>query len=159
MVGRWQTVDSRQQSVARIKKTRNRHGPGVSYLDLTPGVDTLAGQEFPTTGGCYARSPGLLVCRSRRAALHGRHRVRAVDVRVDRESDAALARGGGDPLHAGTHVVLQPVLRQDGERLRRQADVAHVVDGFLDIGYLRPLWHARQQTFADTLCRTVVVRD
>ena len=46
-----------------------------------------------------------------------------------------------------------------GVRVALGRDVAHLMDGMLDVGYLRPLWHARQQTFADTLCRTVVVRD
>ncbi|MEV0893247.1 RDD family protein [Promicromonospora sp. NPDC050262] len=36
--------------------------------------------------------------------------------------------------------------------------VLHVLDAILLIGYLRPLWHARRQTFADSIVRTVVVR-
>jgi uncharacterized RDD family membrane protein YckC len=36
-------------------------------------------------------------------------------------------------------------------------DVTHLVDGILYIGYLRPLWHRQRQTFADTICSTVVV--
>jgi len=48
----------------------------------------------------------------------------------------------------------QPV----GARVALGRDVVHVVDAVLDIGYLRPLWHSRRQTFADTLCSTVVVR-
>ncbi len=34
---------------------------------------------------------------------------------------------------------------------------AHVLDAILYIGYLRPLWHAQRRTFADSICRTVVL--
>ncbi|MBO9556248.1 RDD family protein [Cellulomonas sp.] len=37
-------------------------------------------------------------------------------------------------------------------------EVLHVLDWILLIGWLRPLWNARRQTFADTLASTVVVR-
>ncbi|MDC7123146.1 RDD family protein [Cellulomonas fimi] len=37
-------------------------------------------------------------------------------------------------------------------------DVLHVLDWILLVGWLRPLWHARRQTFADSVVRTVVVR-
>lgn len=36
--------------------------------------------------------------------------------------------------------------------------VAHVLDSILLIGYLRPLWNVRRQTFADSLCGTVVLQ-
>jgi Mce-associated membrane protein len=36
--------------------------------------------------------------------------------------------------------------------------VAHLLDAILLIGYLRPLWHAKRQTFADSLVGTVVVQ-
>lgn len=36
--------------------------------------------------------------------------------------------------------------------------LAHILDAFLFIGFLRPLWHARRRTFADSLCSTVVLR-
>lgn len=35
--------------------------------------------------------------------------------------------------------------------------VAHLLDAILLLGYLRPLWHPRRQTFADSLLSTVVV--
>ncbi|WP_024286127.1 RDD family protein [Cellulomonas sp. KRMCY2] len=35
--------------------------------------------------------------------------------------------------------------------------LAHVVDGIFYLGYLRPLWHPRRQTVADSLARTVVL--
>jgi uncharacterized RDD family membrane protein YckC len=37
--------------------------------------------------------------------------------------------------------------------------IAHVIDGLpFYLGYFRPLWDARRQTFADSICETVVVR-
>lgn len=59
----------------------------------------------------------------------------------------------------GIRLVSEVTGRPVGQWVALGRDVAHVVDGVLDIGYLRPLWHARQQTFADTLCGTRVVRD
>ncbi|NKY38410.1 RDD family protein [Cellulomonas septica] len=37
-------------------------------------------------------------------------------------------------------------------------DLLHVLDWILLVGWLRPLWHPRRQTFADSVVRTVVVR-
>jgi Mce-associated membrane protein len=37
--------------------------------------------------------------------------------------------------------------------------VLHLLDAILLIGYLRPLWHARRQTFADGIAHTVVVQE
>ncbi|WP_421735989.1 RDD family protein [Cellulomonas sp.] len=36
--------------------------------------------------------------------------------------------------------------------------VAHVIDSILLIGYLRPLWNARGQTFADSMIGTLVIQ-
>ena len=36
-------------------------------------------------------------------------------------------------------------------------DLAHLVDALLMIGYLRPLWHSRRRTFADSICDTDAV--
>ena len=36
--------------------------------------------------------------------------------------------------------------------------VAHVIDAILLIGYLRPLWNVRRQTFADSIAGTLVVQ-
>jgi len=48
----------------------------------------------------------------------------------------------------------QPV----GPGLALGRDVAHIVDGIGDIGFLWPLWDPKKQTFADKICSTVVVR-
>lgn len=37
-------------------------------------------------------------------------------------------------------------------------DLAHLLDAILFIGYLRPLWHPEERTFADSLLGTVVLR-
>ena len=37
-------------------------------------------------------------------------------------------------------------------------DLAHLLDAILCIGYLRPLWHPEERTFADSLLGTVVLR-
>jgi Mce-associated membrane protein len=37
-------------------------------------------------------------------------------------------------------------------------EVMHLLDLVLLVGYLRPLWHARRQTFADSVAATVVLR-
>ncbi|MBO1752671.1 RDD family protein [Actinotalea sp. BY-33] len=36
--------------------------------------------------------------------------------------------------------------------------VTHVLDSILLVGYVRPLWHPQNQTYADTLLRTVVLQ-
>lgn len=36
-------------------------------------------------------------------------------------------------------------------------DLCHFVDGIFYVGYLRPLWDAKKQTFADTILSTLVV--
>ena len=59
----------------------------------------------------------------------------------------------------GLRLVSEATGQPVGARVALGRDVVHLMDGVLEVGYLRPLWHARQQTFADTLCRTVVVRD
>jgi uncharacterized RDD family membrane protein YckC len=38
--------------------------------------------------------------------------------------------------------------------------LAHFFDSFFfDLGYLWPLWDKKRQTFADKLCRTIVIRE
>ena len=37
-------------------------------------------------------------------------------------------------------------------------EFVHIVDGFLMIGYLRPLWHPQRRTFADSVMGTLVVQ-
>jgi Mce-associated membrane protein len=37
--------------------------------------------------------------------------------------------------------------------------VLHLLDAILLIGYLRPLWHAKRQTFADTIAHTLVLQE
>jgi uncharacterized RDD family membrane protein YckC len=38
-------------------------------------------------------------------------------------------------------------------------ELVHVLDGCVYVGYLWPLWNPKCQTFADIICKTVVVKD
>jgi len=49
---------------------------------------------------------------------------------------------------------LQPI----GPGMAFVRDVVHIVDGLAYVGYLRPLWDVKRQTFADTIIRTLVVK-
>ena len=60
---------------------------------------------------------------------------KVVGIRLVRESD-------GRPIGAGMAFV---------------RDLAHIVDGFLYLGYLWPLWDPKRQTFADKICSTIVL--
>jgi uncharacterized RDD family membrane protein YckC len=50
-------------------------------------------------------------------------------------------------------VTLQPI--GAGNAFLR--DVVHIADGVLYIGYLRPLWHDKHQTFADSALHSLVL--
>ena len=49
---------------------------------------------------------------------------------------------------------LQPI----GPGMAFVRDIVHVVDGIFYVGYLRPLWDVKRQTFADTIIKTLVVK-
>jgi uncharacterized RDD family membrane protein YckC len=49
---------------------------------------------------------------------------------------------------------LQPI----GPGMAFVRDVVHAVDGIFYVGYLRPLWDVKRQTFADTIIKTLVVK-
>jgi hypothetical protein len=66
--------------------------------------------------------------RPRRLGHQRRHRVRVVDVSVDRDVHAPGPRLRGDPAHALDDVWGAPVLGQGHQGLRCQADVTDVVD-------------------------------
>ena len=66
--------------------------------------------------------------------------------------------------------LVRPVIEEDGRRwlclpgqgLVFKRECAHMLDwiGFpFAIGGLRPLWHPKRQTFADSICHTAVVAD
>ena len=61
---------------------------------------------------------------------------KVVGIRLVRESD-------GRPIGAGMAFV---------------RDLAHIVDGFLYLGYLWPLWDEKKQTLDDKIFSTLVVR-
>lgn len=60
-------------------------------------------------------------------------------------------------LAAGIAVVRERDGRPAGLPRTLLRTLAHLLDGILLIGYLRPLWHARHQTFADSIAGTVVL--
>jgi Mce-associated membrane protein len=60
-------------------------------------------------------------------------------------------------LFVGIAVVREADGRPAGPLRTAGRLVLHVLDAILLIGYLRPLWHVRRQTFADSLAGTVVL--
>ncbi|GAA2720939.1 RDD family protein [Cellulomonas aerilata] len=60
-------------------------------------------------------------------------------------------------LVLGVAVVRRADARPAGLLLTVARQLAHVLDAVLLIGYLRPLWHRRRQTFADSLAGTVAL--
>lgn len=60
-------------------------------------------------------------------------------------------------LLVGIRVVDARTSRPAGVPRTLARTVLHLVDAIFLVGYLRPLWHERRQTFADSLVGTVVV--
>ncbi|MGY4644311.1 RDD family protein [Cellulomonas sp. URHB0016] len=58
---------------------------------------------------------------------------------------------------AGVAVLRASDLRPAGFLVSVVRWVAHLVDAVLLVGYLRPLWQAKRQTFADSIVGTIVV--
>ncbi|WP_158609569.1 RDD family protein [Cellulomonas triticagri] len=112
-------------------------GPGVEALSLHPGF-SLAPADAVTGGtGSVVWPLGVLavlvLLLAYTGATPGKRVAGVAVVRADTGVPAGLGRS-----------VARPVL--------------HLLDALLLIGYLRPLWHARRQTFADSLLGTVVVQ-
>ncbi len=103
--------------------------PTPTLLNPVGGVE-LAGRFSWWTAGAVAV---VLLLQALTGVTPGKS---VVGIRVVRESDLAPAG----------------LLRTVGREL------LHVLDWILLIGWLRPLWHARRQTFADTVASTVVIR-
>ncbi|MFI2752802.1 RDD family protein [Cellulomonas sp. P22] len=57
----------------------------------------------------------------------------------------------------GTRLVLTSTGQPVGVGMALLRDLLHVLDNFLFLGYLWPLWDARRQTFADKIVSSVVV--
>lgn len=63
--------------------------------------------------------------------------------------------------------VVYPVLDPEKGPMLKDAGVArclarlalHLIDWFTGVGFFRPLWNARRQTFADSLTKTIVIHD
>ncbi len=58
----------------------------------------------------------------------------------------------------GIRLVAEHTGQPVGAGLAFGREICHVLDGFLYLGYLWPLWDDKRQTFADKICSTVVVR-
>jgi hypothetical protein len=60
----------------------------------------------------------------------------------------------------GIRLLSEQTMAPMGAGMSFVRDLAHTADGFAAyVGYLWPLWDAKRQTFADKICRTVVVVD
>jgi uncharacterized RDD family membrane protein YckC len=57
----------------------------------------------------------------------------------------------------GTRLVRESDGQPIGAGMAFLRDLAHIVDGFLYLGYLWPLWDPKRQTFAGKICSTVVL--
>lgn len=112
-------------------------GAGVAQPSLTPVFGSPAEQGWP--GGPLILIPSgvlatLLVLQALTGWTPGKL---VVGIRVVRESSSAPAR-------------LWTTLRRW---------VLHLLDALFLVGYLRPLWHAKRQTFADSIVGTVVLQE
>ncbi|GMA36744.1 RDD family protein [Demequina litorisediminis] len=59
----------------------------------------------------------------------------------------------------GIRLVSDSSGRPPGFVLTLVREFLHLIDSLLLIGYLRPLWHRERRTFADSLARTLVIRE
>ena len=64
---------------------------------------------------------------------------------------------GKSALHI--RLVTERTMTHTGALLAFGREIAHYVDGAIYVGYLWPLWDAKNQTLADKICGTVVVVD
>ncbi|WP_423462725.1 RDD family protein [Promicromonospora sp. MS192] len=111
-------------------------GTGVAWPTLTPGWGTTV--EAARAGG-----PLVLVPAAALLALL-----------------VLQALSGWTPgkLVTGIRVVREDEHRPAGLGRTLARWVLHLLDAILLIGYLRPVWHRKRQTFADSIVRTVVLR-
>jgi Mce-associated membrane protein len=112
-------------------------GAGVTQPSLTPVFGTPAERGWP--GGPLILIPiGALAILLVLQAITGWTPGKlVVGIRVVRE---------GSPVPAGLWTTLRRWL-------------LHLLDALFLVGYLRPLWHGRRQTFADSIAHTVVLQE
>lgn len=119
---------------------------GVTWLAVGPGfgVPTLTPGWGPVVDDARSAGPLVLV---------------PVAVLVAMLVLQALTGWTPGKLVTGIRVVREDEHRPAGlgKTLARWA--LHFLDAVLLIGYLRPIWHAKRQTFADSIVRTVVLRE
>lgn len=118
---------------------------GVTWLALGPrfGVPTLT-PGWGTAAEDAARSGGPLVLVP----------IAALVVLLVLQATTGWTPG---KLVVGIRVVREDEHRPAGLGRTLARWVLHFLDAILLIGYLRPVWHAKRQTFADSIVRTVVV--
>ena len=112
-------------------------GPGFSVPTLTPGWGTVADD---------ARAAGPMV-------------LVPIAALVLLLSLQALTGWTPGRLVTGIRVVREDEHRPAGLWRTGARWVLHLLDAILLIGYLRPIWHVRRQTFADSIVGTVVLRE
>jgi uncharacterized RDD family membrane protein YckC len=111
--------------------------PAVVVILIGVSIGGGAGTAIAILGYILAIGFGLWNIVFRQGATGQTIGKQIVGIKLIREQD-------GQPVGAG-----MSFLRQ----------LAHIVDSIpCDIGYLWPLWDAKNQTFADKICSTVVVR-
>ena len=109
------------------------------------GVDALGkGTVDPTTAGFAVLAVGYLA--SLGAWIWNRV------VRQGRTGQSI----GKSALHL--RLVAEYTGEPAGAGLAFGREFAHILDGFCYLGYLWPLWDAKNQTFADKICGTLVTR-
>ncbi|GAA2238275.1 hypothetical protein GCM10010413_44210 [Promicromonospora sukumoe] len=120
---------------------------GVTWLALGPefGVPTLT-PGWGSTAQDAARGGGPLVLVP----------VAALAVLLVLQATTGWTPG---KLVTGIRVVREDEHRPAGLGKTLARWVLHFLDAILLIGYLRPAWHAKRQTFADSIVRTVVLRE
>ncbi|MFE7508458.1 RDD family protein [Promicromonospora sp. NPDC057488] len=113
-------------------------GPGFGVPTLTPGWGSAA-QDGARGGGPLVLVP-----------------VAAVVVLLVLQALTGWTPG---KLVTGIRVVREDEHRPAGLGKTLARWVLHFLDALLLIGYLRPIWHDKRQTFADSIVRTLVVRE
>lgn len=114
------------------------YGGGSPALSLHPPLGAVSGApraDGPAPWAAVAVGATLLalvLLQAYTGATPGKRVAGVAVVRADTGAPAGLLRTAARPF-------------------------VHVVDGILLIGYLRPLWHSRRQTIADSVLGTVAV--
>jgi Mce-associated membrane protein len=114
------------------------YGAATRALSLHPPLGVTAGEPRPGGAAPWAAAAVgatllvLVLLQAYTGATPGKRVAGVAVVRADTGAPAGFLRTAARPF-------------------------VHVVDGILLVGYLRPLWHPRRQTIADSVLGTVAV--